>query len=131
MSMQKVNRVYALCDKAVKVYGEVRAAVVDQFSECKTAKQFGELRAELLIDITPEAKKAHGARVRMALRDAIAAGAINPHGWTSPKANKPSDPMEKVESMSERKDIVKLVNAFMALSDAGKRAFKASTSGTK
>lgn len=132
--MTATESVYTMSQSADAVFvasvahGATYSSLVDRICEhfkgIKSAKTFGEKRAEL-VDKTLVAEEYHDRipSVRATLARLIKDGKVSTHGWISPTANKQKKPVTL--SKTERASVKKLLDEYAELSVDGRKAFRA------
>lgn len=133
--MTATEAVYAMSQSADAVfvasvahgaaYSSLAARICEHFKGIKTAKAFGEKRAEL-VDKTLVAEEYHDRipSVRATLARLIKDGMVKTHGWVSPSANKAVKEPAKI-GREERRTIKVMLDEYASLSAEARKEFRA------
>lgn len=119
------NEVFVASVAHGAAYGYLTQTIVAHFSGVRSAKAFGEKRAELVSkELVAEEYHDRIPSVRATLARLIKDGKVSTHGWISPTANTTTKEPEKL-SKTDRAFIKTMLDEYAELSDAGRKAFRA------
>ena len=119
------NNVFLASIDHNKAYISLVDRICEHFKGIKTAKAFGEKRAELVSkELVAEEYHDRIPSVRATLARLIKDGKVSTHGWISPTANTTTKEPEKL-SKTDRAFIKTMLDEYAELSDAGRKAFRA------
>lgn len=119
------NNVFLASVSHGAAYSSLVERICEHFKGIKSAKTFGEKRAELVSkELVAEEYHDRIPSVRATLARLIKDGKVSTHGWISPTANTTTKEPEKL-SKTDRAFIKTMLDEYAELSDAGRKAFRA------